>query len=315
MVDFRYHVVSIIAVFLALALGIVVGTTALNGALLDNLKTSIDTLSTDKRALEGSVSVLREQVASDQRLVEQVAPAAAQGQLDGQRVVLVTAPDAPAAARDQLVTLLRDAGATVSGEVRLHAELLTPAQAPAVADALAAAGVRPDGASDGAAEGARTRALQLLAAAVLQPRGASSESGDPDQVLRALVDRDLIDADPEVARDADLAVLVAGEALPGTDPEDVTQRTRSLVRLAAALDEAGAGVVVAAPLPATTEAGPLQALRDDGAARQVSGVDGVEQPQGRLAVVYALREQAAGGVGQYGLGPGTQGPLPDLPPP
>ena len=77
MVDFRYHVVSIIAVFLALALGIVVGTTALNGALLDNLKTSIDTLSTDKRALEGSVSVLREQVASDQRLVEQVAPTAA----------------------------------------------------------------------------------------------------------------------------------------------------------------------------------------------------------------------------------------------
>ena len=31
MIDFRYHIVSIIAVFLALAVGIVVGTTALNG--------------------------------------------------------------------------------------------------------------------------------------------------------------------------------------------------------------------------------------------------------------------------------------------
>ena len=40
-VDFRYHLVSIIAVFLALALGIVVGTTALNGALLDSLKGSM----------------------------------------------------------------------------------------------------------------------------------------------------------------------------------------------------------------------------------------------------------------------------------
>ena len=41
-VDFRYHLVSIIAVFLALAIGIVIGTTALNGALLDNLKGSIN---------------------------------------------------------------------------------------------------------------------------------------------------------------------------------------------------------------------------------------------------------------------------------
>ena len=38
MVDFRYHLVSIIAVFLALAVGIVVGTAALNGPVLDSLR-------------------------------------------------------------------------------------------------------------------------------------------------------------------------------------------------------------------------------------------------------------------------------------
>ncbi len=33
MIDFRYHLVSLIAVFLAVALGIVIGTTALNNPI------------------------------------------------------------------------------------------------------------------------------------------------------------------------------------------------------------------------------------------------------------------------------------------
>ena len=39
MVDFKYHVVSIVAVFLALAVGIVLGTNVLSGDVLKNLQT------------------------------------------------------------------------------------------------------------------------------------------------------------------------------------------------------------------------------------------------------------------------------------
>ena len=35
MINFRYHVVSLTAVFLALAIGLVVGTAALNGPVAD----------------------------------------------------------------------------------------------------------------------------------------------------------------------------------------------------------------------------------------------------------------------------------------
>ena len=52
MVDFRYHLVTIIAIFLALAVGIVVGTTALNGAILDDLRGRNADLIEDKRGLE-----------------------------------------------------------------------------------------------------------------------------------------------------------------------------------------------------------------------------------------------------------------------
>ncbi len=38
MIDFRYHLVSIVAIFLALAIGIVFGSTALRGTLLRALQ-------------------------------------------------------------------------------------------------------------------------------------------------------------------------------------------------------------------------------------------------------------------------------------
>ncbi len=312
MIDFRYHLVSIIAIFLALALGIVVGTTALNGALLDNLKSSIETLSTDKRTLEGTVRVLREQVASDQQLAERIAPAAAQGQLEGQRVVLVTAPGTPTTWREQLTPLLRTAGATVTGEVRLRPDLLDPALVPVVQDAVGAVSART--AAQG--ETAPQRAASLLSAALLAPRtGAGLTTTAADQVLRVFAERDLVDVGADLGRGATLAVVLCGDALVGGDPADVAARNTALVQVASSLDAAAGGAVVGGTLSATTDVGPLRALRDDAASRQVSSVDGVDLPQGRLGVVYALREQAAGGVGQYGLGPGTQGPLPALPPP
>ena len=52
MIDFRYHLVSLIAVFLAVTLGIVIGTTALNGPILDDLESQVDALEQDKRSLE-----------------------------------------------------------------------------------------------------------------------------------------------------------------------------------------------------------------------------------------------------------------------
>ena len=48
MISFRYHLVSIIAVFLALALGIVVGTTALNGPITTDLRKQVNTLKSDR---------------------------------------------------------------------------------------------------------------------------------------------------------------------------------------------------------------------------------------------------------------------------
>ena len=62
MISFRYHLVSLVAVFLALALGIVVGTTALNGPITTDLRKQVNTLRSDRTTLANQVKALQAQV-------------------------------------------------------------------------------------------------------------------------------------------------------------------------------------------------------------------------------------------------------------
>lgn len=313
-VDFRYHLVSIIAIFLALALGIVVGTTALNGALLDNLEDSIGTLTADKRALETDVSGLRDLVAANDQLVEQLSERAVAGVLTGERVVLVSSPTAPTQVRDALVPLLEAAGAEVAGEVRLRPDLADPERAVQI-DALISEVATEDVDLTGADTPAE-RAAVVLAAALVRPRDqdASLGAAEATAVLQTFAQADLLDVEGDPGARSTLAVVLAQAPDPSPDPVRAPLQTQVLVAMADALDDAGSGALVAAPLAATEEGGVLDAVRDDGSlSGRVSTVDGLERPNGLLAVVLALREQSAGGAGRYGTGPGVSGPLPVLP--
>ncbi len=128
MVDFRYHLVSIIAVFLALAVGLVLGTTALNGPVLDRLRDSINGLTQEKRGLEDSVRELRGRVDRGEEFARMVGPQIVEDVLVGERVVVVQGPGAPAEVVTGLVPLLTDAGARVVARVQVRDALLDPAQ-------------------------------------------------------------------------------------------------------------------------------------------------------------------------------------------
>ncbi|MFC7572173.1 copper transporter [Klenkia terrae] len=121
MIDFRYHLVSLIAVFLAVALGIVIGTTALNGGLLDNLQTQVSGLQEDKRSLEDTNQGLQAQLDSTGGFAEEVGPALVAGTLTGRSVLLLVGnEDVDTDAVDEVTSLLGDAGATVTGTLRLN---------------------------------------------------------------------------------------------------------------------------------------------------------------------------------------------------
>ena len=89
MIDFRYHLVSLIAVFLAVALGIIIGTTALNDPIAANIEGQVSALEQDKRNLEDRTQQLQAQVETADAFDRAVAPALVDGALNGSSVLLI----------------------------------------------------------------------------------------------------------------------------------------------------------------------------------------------------------------------------------
>ena len=94
MINFRYHLVSLIAVFLALALGIVIGSTLIDRAIVDALRNRIDTVEGNLDDRVAANDDLRDEVERQQAYVDGSAPYALQDQLTDVPVVVLAPADA-----------------------------------------------------------------------------------------------------------------------------------------------------------------------------------------------------------------------------
>lgn len=314
MVDFRYHLVSIIAVFLALAVGIVVGTAALNGPIQDGLRSNINRLTDDKRALESDVQDLRGQVSASDEFATSIAPDLIDGVLADQRVLLVTTADTPGDLAEQLRPLLADAGAVVTGQLEVEAALAEPEQRQLLEDLVAQ--VVPAGVELPEGEPVARAAAELAAALTTSPDAEQVEAAEAQAVIAAFEEAELVDFRPEPGAEDALTsatlVLVLAPTGPGTNPTTPQQQQlEALLTIAAALDERSLGVVLAGPATSADDGGLVHALRQQSSTRaEVSSVDNADRGLGRIATVLALAEQAEDGIGQYGAGPGAAAPLP-----
>ena len=310
MIDFRYHLVSIIAVFLALAVGIVLGTAALNGPIQANLNDNLDRVTSEKRALEGDVAELRTQLGAADEFALSVGPRLVRGALEDERVLLVTTPQTPADLVERLAPLLEQAGAQLTGTLQLLPALADPDQGALVEDLVAQvvpAGVElPD-------TGAVGRATAELAAALTRtPESEGVEPEEAQAVVSAFSEADLVEfASPdETLQPATLAVLLTGPAPEQLEPPEQVQQL-AVVSLAGALDERSAGAVLAGPTGSADERGTVRLLRDDDAlAAAVSTVDHADQGAGQVTLVLSLAEQLRSRAGQYGTGEGASTALP-----
>lgn len=310
MVDFRYHLVSIVAVFLALAVGIVVGTTALNGPVLTDLNQRVTGLSRDKRGLESDLRAAQQRASQEDQALRTLAPVVAAGRLADARVVVVSAPEAASDLVDQLTPLLTQAGATVVAQVRLRPELFQASNTALVQDLLARVAVPGAQLPDGTAQ---EQALAQLSSVLVTGRTGSAPSASTvQQVLAAYQAANLIDVQGQVTRPGSLALLLVG-APPSATPSPGADETPALNRFARDLDADGEGAVVAGPTDAAQAGGVLGALRADASnSNRVSTVDGADTALGQLSVVLALREQRSGGAGAYGSGTGSAAVMPQL---
>jgi hypothetical protein len=312
-VDFRYHIVSIVAVFLALAIGIVLGTYTINGQVLTNIKHQVKSLRHDNDGLHNRIRGLEQQQGQDHAFIAAVDPLIVEQRLAKQRVVVVLAPGASGGLAKDVSNMLASAGATVTATVKVANAWTDPDQL-ALLDDLASRLVEPGiTLPDGSAY---ERLGLVLAAALLRhpperpASGQGSLTSADATALAGLKTAKLLSIAPDHPAPATLAVLVA----PGA-PDQPTKADQASAQaiglLARELDYAGGGTVVAGPPTAAGSAGVIAAVRSDSTTRQaVSTVDDADTETGRIRLVLALAAELHDTTGQYGVGPGANAPIP-----
>jgi hypothetical protein len=310
-IDFRYHLVSIIAIFFALAAGIALGAGPLKENVDQTLTNQVGELRRENQDLRDQVAALERENGYREGFDSLLEPKLTSGALRDDHIVLVALPGSSSDVVDAARESLRVAGAAVPATVSVS-EKWTQQDQGKVLDLLAAQLVSegttlPEG--DGYDRGAALLAGALVAPQPVAAATPTEASNDPQTaVLTGLGEAGLIQVEGDPAGKAQLAVVVAGAPLTGDDAGDRNER---LVSIAQAFDAGSLGTVVAGDSASAERDGVIGRVRaDDGIAQAVSTVDTANLSSGRTATVFALVDQAAGKTGHYGSVGRTDGPMP-----
>jgi hypothetical protein len=287
-IDFRYHLVSIIAVFLALAVGLAVGSTALTGTAEQALTAAQHRLTNQNKALTKQNGILQKQVAGDQAFASANSARLLAGLLTGEHVVVIAAPGADSTVTSGLTTALREAGATVTGQVSLTSAFTTTSgQTEATLSQLAqnladSAGLVLAPVPDSTVSG-QQQAAQVLAAGLVAS-SASLPATTSQAILTGLSRSGFIsvDAGAPASVPANLAVLVT----PGGPPPQQSV-SEVLMAVARELQSASSATVMAGAVSSIGSGSVISA--ENGAANPVSTIDNADTETGQILVVQALR--------------------------
>ena len=295
MITLRHHLLTIVAVFLALAAGIVLG-----GGPLSDVGATVTTSSGEK-----AVAPAEDRAKTDytESVVAALGPVTVGGRLADRSVAVVTVPGAD----EQVVTALTEqvaaAGGSVSARYDLSDDLVDPGQKSLV-DTLGSQLLTQQAEGDVAAEASTyDRMGQLIGLAVATKDAAGQDvNGKARAVVDAVSGAGLMAKPGEVAQRSPLVLLVLG-ADAGDEGSDAI-----LAGLAQGLAVQAAGVVVAGVTPDGGE-GQLGRFRADPASAAVATLDGVDTSAGRVAAVLTLQRSLTTPGGAFGAS-GADGPVP-----
>jgi hypothetical protein len=368
-IKLRTHIISLTAVFLALGIGLMLGSTFLDRTFVDALDAQVKSLNgrlEDRTAeVKSLTEVLDEQTLSEAAIQPAHLERLLAGRLSGTEVVVLANRGVDSDQVTRTVAVLQAAEAEIPAvlwltdrwnpaDPKTSVEIadslgLVGADDPqqvtvAAADLLATALAGPTRTNNPTATTATTTATTAatttgggadpgeptVAPPSTTPTPSSSATTttlppDPEDLLAALAKADLIE--PEAAPAGNLSapapealiMYITGEgsvlkpkeafvpvatALAATSPGRVllaeTRTTRSLGELATDEDVAARGASLEAARDLTALAG------------QVSTLDGLETPLGKVAAVAALMELAEGKTGNYGMAKGVDSVLPEV---
>jgi hypothetical protein len=317
MISLRQHLFSLIAVFVALAIGIAAGSTVVRGPLLDSTRAR----------LESAEEVIAAERAENELLAAEVA------QLDGwavdgpeqlledalvdRAVLLVVAGDVDGDVVAGMIRSVRSAGGTLLGEVRIDPAVFDPEAEARLVGALDGVAGDADAATSFGQELARRLGAVVDGVAVAtEPVVATELLGEAfgDLEDEGLVD--LLEAERSGIESERLDVVLVADRNLTNDP---TRVLTPVLEIADGDSEVGAVVVAEVGRVLEGNETPVPSfvtlIRNDGRLRdEVATVDNAETFLGWITAVLAIGDVTRGEIGHFGFREGADRSLPPAAP-
>jgi hypothetical protein len=305
-INFRYHIVSLMAVFLALSVGIVLGVT-LRGPVDEGL---VQQAQTDRNQVTDLRAELDRRDALDEyrdAWAVRSGKELTQGMLTSRTVAVIAMPDAPTAVVNQISAAVTDAGGTLTHTVKVNPDVFDASKAAAVTKALARYDALLE-VDDTTSTG--TRFGLALGRAILGKQSLERDV-QSTEITTALTGAGLATVDGKSTQLAELALVVTAAA---TDPQTAPAILNDHVAMDVALDRHAAGLVVAGPNSENIQGTDVLTSRTESAAvDSLSTVDVADLDSGVTTTILAGKEQLLGRQGHYGALTKADAPMPQLP--
>lgn len=310
MIPWRYHLVSIMAIFLALGLGVVVGTTVINPGLVKNLNNQTDELTQRVRDLQEVELALESELDTMNTFGEQALPFLVGDTLFGRQVVIVTEEGVDARALAETRRALELSGAQILTTLTVRPTMSgeTPAAQRELATLLGLS-------STTSAELLVPEAARALAQRLATDPGGVL-SGQPDPLGELLSQGFLTSSAPDISDSTlkdiggrgQMVVAVGGATVDELSPPSVLFMEPLVTELISAGVVSGAGESLASNDGFVTG---LRSTVDDSSVAPLVTVDNVDLPVGASAMVLGLQGALTDGTGgDYGVKDGATRLLP-----
>jgi hypothetical protein len=302
MINFRYHIVSLVAVFLALAIGVIAGTTVINHEIVKGLEASDRTLRRSLSTQQDANDALQAELSLWESFGTAITPSFIKDRLHGKRLVLLIANGVSGKMVGDVEDKIRDAGGSRAGTITFSDRWTLADDATKQQLALAlGAGSTSDPAD-----------LERQAAQRLSQRLAVTGNPDADgDLLKTLNDDGFISVKDQTGgqfppSEAILVWLSSGN--PDPSPPDA-QFTLPLLRGLAGTTPIATGEPLGAAVSLSDQ------IKDDAAlSRSVATVDHVDTIPGLISLIAGLRDVSGGlPAPHYGVRRGSSGVAPIAP--
>ena len=301
---FRHFVLSLAAVFLALAAGLVLGARVLPGSLT-GLRVDKGGPQEQLNTLTDVNKALNERLSAADDFDAQMSARILRDALAGKSVVLFRTPEAEESDVEAVRGALAQAGGTVTGIIGLTDEFVGANSAEKLRSVVNSPVVPAGAALNTGLTDPSAQAGDLLGIALLinrDPKIAPVDDGARDTVLTALRDTGFLGYEDRIGP-ANTAVVVTG----GGMAEDAGNQGTAVARFAAGLAPHGSATVLAGRDGSADGVAAVAVARADRALSEaVTTVDDIGTAAGRITTVLALQAMAVGApAGRYGVGPGA----------